>query len=205
MSDRRLPPIDEDDWFATPAVEPAELDLPGEVAWQDEPEPPPRPPNGLARRQAMVLVAVVAAIALGAAGILLARSLTGSDDTSTTPATTGLTTQATTSATTAANTDTTPADTTPPDSTPTTSTPTSTTDAVPTGTTLRAGDTGASVLALQQTLASLGFDPGAADGKFGTATTEAVTAFQKAKGLTEDGVAGPATIAAINTAAAGSG
>ena len=209
MSDRRPPPIDEDDWFATPAVEPAELELPGEVAWQDEPEPPPRPPDGLARRQAMVLVAVLAAIALGAAGILLARSLTGSDDTSSTVPTTGLTTQVTTAATTGANTDTTSTDTTSTDttSTDTTSTDTTptTTTAVPTGTTLRAGDTGASVLALQQTLASLGFDPGTADGKFGTATTEAVTAFQKAKGLPQDGVAGPTTIAAINTAAAGSG
>ncbi len=205
MSDRRPPPIDEDDWFATPAVEPAELELPGEVAWQDEPDPPPGPSNGLARRQGMVLLAVVAAIALGAAGILLARSLGGSDGTSGTAATTAVTTQVTTETTTATTTETT---TTPTDSTPTTSTPASTTPsatAVPTGATLRAGDSGASVLALQQTLASLGFDPGAADGKFGPGTTDAVTAFQKAKGLTQDGVAGPTTIAAINTAAAGSG
>jgi len=181
------------------------MELPGEVAWQDEPEPPPRPSNGLARRQAMVLLAVVAAIALGAAGILLARSLTGSDGATGTTLTTGSTTQVTTDATT--ETTTTPTDS-PTTTTPTTSTPTSTTPsttAVPTGTTLRPGDSGASVLALQQTLASLGFDPGAADGKYGTATTGAVTAFQKAKGLTEDGVAGPTTIAAINTAAAGSG
>jgi hypothetical protein len=196
VTDRRPPLIDEDDWFATPAVEPVEL--PGEVAWQDEPEPPPGPPEGLARRQAMVLVAVVAAIALGAAGILLARSLGGSDDTSTTIQTTGLTTQVTTGATTGAKT-------TPTDSTPTTSTPTSTTPSttpVPTDTTLRAGSSGASVIALQQALTTLGFPPGAADGKYGTATTEAVTAFQKANSLTEDGVAGPKTIAAINAAAA---
>lgn len=199
MSDRRPPIIDEDDWFATPAVE--QVDVPVEVAWQDEPEPPPRAPDGLGRRQAMVVLAVVAAVALGAAGILLARSLTGSDDASSTIPTAGLTTQVTTV-------DTTKTTTTSTDSAPTTSTPTTTTPSttsVPTGTTLRAGDTGASVLALQQTLASLGFDPGAEDGKYGAATTEAVTAFQQAKGLTEDGVAGPATIAAINTAAAGSG
>ena len=196
-SDRRPPIIDEDDWFATPAVEP--VDVPVEVAWQDEPEPPPRAPDGLGRRQAMVVLAVLAAVALGAAGILLARSLGGSDDAGSTTPTTSLTTQVTTAAITET-------ETTPTDSTPTTSTPTTpSTTPVPTGTTLRAGDSGASVLALQQTLASLGFDPGAEDGKYGAATTEAVTSFQQAKGLTEDGVAGPATIAAINTAAAGSG
>ena len=36
----------------------------------------------------------------------------------------------------------------------------------------------------------------------GATTTAAVAAFQKDKGLTEDGVAGPTTLAAINTALA---
>ena len=43
---------------------------------------------------------------------------------------------------------------------------------------------------------------GTADGNYGAATTAAVTAFQKDKGLTQDGVAGPTTLAAINTALA---
>ena len=59
--------------------------------------------------------------------------------------------------------------------------------------------------ALQETLNSLGFSVGTADGNYGAATVAAVTAFQEANDLTADGTAGPATIAAINAAAAGSG
>ena len=73
---------------------------------------------------------------------------------------------------------------------------------VPTDAVLKAGSTGSSVVALQQALTQLDYKPGAADGKFGPATTQAVTEFQTAKGLTPDGVAGPTTLAAINTALA---
>ena len=203
--DHRRPPVaDEDDWFATPAVEPT--DLPGEDTWEYEVEPPPGPPDGLGRRQAIVVAAAIAAVALGAAGILLARSLGGSDSTGDTAATAGSTAQVTTAPAASTPTTTAPSTSTPTTSTPTTTAPSTSTvptaTAVPTDATLRAGSTGAGVTALQQALTSLGYAPGTADGKYGAATTEAVTAFQKANGLTEDGVAGPKTIAAINEAVA---
>jgi hypothetical protein len=59
--------------------------------------------------------------------------------------------------------------------------------------TLRAGAKGPSVVTLQKKLAAAGFNPGAADGDFGPKTLSAVKAFQKAKGLTADGVVGPKT------------
>ena len=55
---------------------------------------------------------------------------------------------------------------------------------------------------LQQRLASLGYlDQSAVDGRPGPTTTSAVIAFQKWQGLERDGVAGPATLAALATAA----
>jgi peptidoglycan hydrolase-like protein with peptidoglycan-binding domain len=49
---------------------------------------------------------------------------------------------------------------------------------------------------------ALGYDPGKIDGDYGTSTTNAVIAFQKASGLTADGVVGPQTRAALRTALA---
>lgn len=51
--------------------------------------------------------------------------------------------------------------------------------------------TGPDVGHLQSQLASLGFDPGTIDGVFGKRTAAAVRALQTARGLTEDGIAGP--------------
>jgi putative chitinase len=65
-------------------------------------------------------------------------------------------------------------------------------------TTLQKGQSGADVTALQQRLAALGFDPGAADGIFGDGTDAAVRAFQSSRGMTPDGVVGPATAAALD-------
>src|SRR5215510_3706136 len=62
---------------------------------------------------------------------------------------------------------------------------------------LKTGSSGASVTRLQKDLASLGFRPGKADGKFGPKTKAAVTAFQKVNKLTVDGIVGPKTSAAI--------
>ena len=66
--------------------------------------------------------------------------------------------------------------------------------------TLKPGDTGPQVRLLQRSLAHLGFSPGTIDGQYGPSTTAAVTSFQKAHGLTADGVCGPKTIAALQNA-----
>ena len=65
---------------------------------------------------------------------------------------------------------------------------------------LRSGDTGAQVKALQQSLITLGYTGLQADGNFGPATAAAVTAFQTANGLTADGVVGQKTADTINAA-----
>ena len=67
-------------------------------------------------------------------------------------------------------------------------------------TTLKAGDKGDAVTALQQKLISLGYLTGKADGDFGSATEAAVRAFQQASGLTADGQAGKKTLEALETA-----
>lgn len=59
--------------------------------------------------------------------------------------------------------------------------------------TLQEGHSGELVRALQQALKKQGYYTGTVDGMFGYATTEAVKAFQRAKGLTVDGKAGQGT------------
>ena len=70
---------------------------------------------------------------------------------------------------------------------------------------LKQGASGPEVTALQTALKQLGFDPNGTDGNFGPGTAAALIAFQKSKGLTPDGKAGPATMAALQAAAAGGG
>lgn len=60
--------------------------------------------------------------------------------------------------------------------------------------TLRMGDKGTQVKVLQWLLNDKGYDCGKADGIFGKKTKAAVMAFQKAKNLVEDGIAGKKTI-----------
>lgn len=62
---------------------------------------------------------------------------------------------------------------------------------------LKKGSSGPDVLNLQTTLKQLGFDPHGVDGVFGPGCQAAVIAFQKSKGLTPDGIVGPATMAAL--------
>lgn len=62
--------------------------------------------------------------------------------------------------------------------------------------TLRKGNSGAYVKMMQQALADAGYTIGI-DGKFGSKTEDVVKAFQKANGLTADGVCGPKTWKAL--------
>lgn len=67
-----------------------------------------------------------------------------------------------------------------------------------TSVTLMNGSKSDEVLKLQKMLTSLGYYSGNQTGRFGDKTEEAVVAFQKALGLTADGIAGKNTLAAIN-------
>lgn len=63
--------------------------------------------------------------------------------------------------------------------------------------TLRKGYTGSDVKVVQNRLQELGYYTGSIDGVYGTGTMAAVTAFQKANGLTADGKAGSKTYAIL--------
>lgn len=56
------------------------------------------------------------------------------------------------------------------------------------------GSKGEEVRQIQKKLKSLGFYTGSVDGVYGTATKNAVTAFQKSCGIKADGIAGPTTL-----------
>jgi len=87
--------------------------------------------------------------------------------------------------------------TTQPATTATTEPSTTTTTLVPA---LEPGSTDPRVVGLQERLLELGFWLPAVDGEYTSDTTHAVAAFQKANGLTPDGVAGPLTMAALDVA-----
>lgn len=67
------------------------------------------------------------------------------------------------------------------------------------------GSSGDTVKKIQQRLANWGYYSGSIDGVYGSKTEAAVRKFQKANGLTADGVAGPVTLAAIGLPAGSSG
>lgn len=81
---------------------------------------------------------------------------------------------------------------------PATTTPPATMAA--TGNALREGQSGPEVADLQRRLVALGYWLGAVDGAYGSSTTHAVVAFQKASALQRDGVAGQATLDRLATA-----
>jgi hypothetical protein len=66
---------------------------------------------------------------------------------------------------------------------------------------LQPGSVGPGVSGLQQRLLQMGFWLPAVDGKFGSSTTQAVYAFQKANGLPRDGKIGPEDSPALNAGA----
>ena len=63
--------------------------------------------------------------------------------------------------------------------------------------TMKRGDRGWDVAAMQYILARRGYPPGAIDAVFGPMTDTALRNFQRAYGLSADGLAGPQTIAAL--------
>jgi peptidoglycan hydrolase-like protein with peptidoglycan-binding domain len=66
--------------------------------------------------------------------------------------------------------------------------------------TMKRGDRGWDVAAMQYILARRGYPPGAIDAVFGPMTDTALKNFQSAYGLSADGLAGPATISALRRA-----
>lgn len=203
---------EDDDWFTTPQQQAVELE---DLPWENELEwhlREPTPPD-LGRRQAAIVLAAVVAVFLVFAGILIGRATKSSStkvvtaapasQAQETPAATGAgdnsaatSTPSTSTPSTSANTPSTST------ATPSTSTSTPSSNAVPTDATLRLASNGDAVIALQKALTTLGYAPGTADGTYGATTAQAVTAFQTAKSLTVDGVAGAKTLAAINAALA---
>lgn len=61
----------------------------------------------------------------------------------------------------------------------------------------KVGSRGEEVRKIQTRLRELGYDPGSVDGVFGEKTRKAVIAFQRDNGLSQDGIAGPKTLAAL--------
>ena len=71
--------------------------------------------------------------------------------------------------------------------------------------TLKYGDSGPRVTELQNNLKKLGYYTGTADGRFGAGTQRAVIAFQRANGLTADGLAGSKTLSLLQRLASAAG
>ena len=61
----------------------------------------------------------------------------------------------------------------------------------------KVGSRGEEVRKIQTKLKEYGYDPGSVDGIFGEKTRKALIAFQRDNGLTQDGIAGPKTLAAL--------
>ncbi len=59
------------------------------------------------------------------------------------------------------------------------------------------GDSGSDVAKIQQALNVLGYYQGTIDGSYGSSTEKAVKAFQKKRGLSQDGIAGSGTISVL--------
>ena len=68
--------------------------------------------------------------------------------------------------------------------------------------TLQKGDKNASVKAVQERLKELGYYKNTCDGNFGSVTVNAVKAFQKKNGLTQDGKVTESTLKKLNSASA---
>jgi hypothetical protein len=187
------------DWGeAPPGTRPrSSSSVPGEPLWPEHQHEGHPDEATIRRRRAVGLVVLVAAVGFVILVAVLAFGGGSSDNTATTlPTTTAQ--SVTPPPPPAPKTSTTPKTTT----TPTGDTGTTGTLTLAAGQTLKTGDSGAQVTTLQQSLTTLGYTPGAADGNFGATTSAAVGAFQRANNLADDGVVGPATATAINDAVA---
>ncbi len=67
------------------------------------------------------------------------------------------------------------------------------------------GSTGAEVRQIQTKLKNWGYYTGSVDGIYGTKTKNAVLYFQRKNGLAQDGIAGPATLAAMGISSSSGG
>ncbi|TYR81663.1 peptidase [Priestia megaterium] len=77
-------------------------------------------------------------------------------------------------------------------------------NSVNTSSVLRQGMSGSAVSSLQQKLKSKGFFSAGVTGYYGSITTNAVKAFQRANSLAADGIAGPATLRKLNSSSSSS-
>jgi peptidoglycan hydrolase-like protein with peptidoglycan-binding domain len=165
---------DNDDWFAD--VEPQgvlESDPPSaEDDWLVQPETTRRPGAELPWRRIAVVAGALVVILV--AGLAAGGVFSGSTSPKSPPLTSVVVSGPTTTA----------------------SKSSSSVPALP-ATTLKPGDTGTQVRALQRALKSLGYPVGKVDGQYGPATKTAVAAFQHAEALTADGVFGPKTLNAL--------
>jgi hypothetical protein len=205
MSSGRLPTrpfAPEDDWFVetgggrSPAAQ-DEMErretrppAPGER----EPRPAARGREGERSRKLVagsIVGGVILLVAGALAGVLVSRSLSGVETTTSLVTTTATLTTTLTTTTAPSTTATTTTSSTP--STPAT---------LPEGVVLRRGSRGAEVRQVQEALVALGYST-AIDGRFGPATARAVKSFQTSSGLTDDGVVGPATLSALSAAVDG--
>jgi putative peptidoglycan binding protein len=164
-------PSDPDDWFTDESAA-ADQD------WLDQEDGAPsraRPPVvGLTPRNAFVGGAILLVAIV--AGLWIGGAFSGSKSHAT-----GSTSSVTTTRT------------------PTTTVPKRHVLAAP-ATVLSPGAHGVQVGVLQRALKQLGYSPGTIDGAYGPSTQAALMKFQKASGLTADGVLGPKTLRALKQA-----
>jgi hypothetical protein len=173
---------DPDDWFGGAAQEDGAEGLPrtegDEEDWLNDAERPAQEPWYEKIDRRLVVVAVIA-IALLLAILAAAGVFSGGGSSSSAP----------------------PPPTTAPTTTVAQTTPAPAPKPVPAPTApLKPGDTGPQVKVLQKALASLGYSVGKIDGDYGPTTQAAVEKFQTSAGIKADGIVGPETLKALETA-----